>query len=331
MVIVEERPSLSDPLIPVRLLHRFDPTVKQAPERSEAPYPVSSVNPYRLIDKQFLKTIFNYDPELLQRIMQAINTGENITPNTQPHIMTESNTIFYGPPGTGKTYHLQQLINDWQLVETLPAVIKNFTSFVNGYHWWELIALALLEKKEATVPELLEHDLIKAKFAISNIQHQPQRLWSTLQHHTVMGCPHVKGTNRHGELIFYKELPSKWRLDNPEDFNAQFPYLVEDWNNFMNKHEEVSVSKHYLFTTCHQSLSYEDFIEGIKPVLNEEKDDNGQPLQYEVRKGIFYQACEKAAERAGFKNLNAAIEASKDERAEKFQEALNQKKYYTVF
>jgi hypothetical protein len=331
MVIVEERKAPTDPLIPVRLLHRFKPPVKYSLVRGEEPYPISSVNPQSLRDKKFLRAIFDYDPDLLQRITQSIKTGEPVTSNTQPHAMIESNTIFYGPPGTGKTYRLQQLINEWQLVERLPAVTKNFAPFVIGYHWWQLIGLALFEKKEATVPELLEHDLIKTKFAISNIQHPPQRLWSTLQNHTVLNCPHVKGENRSGELLFYKELPSKWRLANPADFSAQFPYLIEDWKNFMNKHEEVSISKNYLFTTCHQSLSYEDFIEGIKPVLNEEKDDNSQPLQYEVRKGIFYQACEKAAERAGFRNLNAAIESTREERSEKFQQALNQKKYYTVF
>src|SRR5690606_29762996 len=42
----------------------------------------------------------------------------------------------------------------------------------------------------------------------------------------------------------------------------------------------------------HQSMSYEDFIEGIKPVMTE---DEGE-LNYEVQNGIFKEICKAAAE-----------------------------------
>ncbi len=45
----------------------------------------------------------------------------------------------------------------------------------------------------------------------------------------------------------------------------------------------------YKFTTFHQSFSYEDFVEGIKP-----QSDDGE-LSYEVRDGIFKKACQEAA------------------------------------
>lgn len=47
-----------------------------------------------------------------------------------------------------------------------------------------------------------------------------------------------------------------------------------------------------VFTTFHQSMSYEDFIEGIKPVTNA---DQGNSLSYEVVPGIFKRFCDKAA------------------------------------
>jgi 5-methylcytosine-specific restriction endonuclease McrBC GTP-binding regulatory subunit McrB len=46
-----------------------------------------------------------------------------------------------------------------------------------------------------------------------------------------------------------------------------------------------------VFTTFHQSMSYEDFIEGIKPITSENNDGT---ISYEVEPGIFKKICEKA-------------------------------------
>lgn len=46
------------------------------------------------------------------------------------------------------------------------------------------------------------------------------------------------------------------------------------------------------FVTFHQSTSYEDFIEGIKPVLTDEENE-GQ-LSYEIQDGLFKQICTSA-------------------------------------
>ena len=46
------------------------------------------------------------------------------------------------------------------------------------------------------------------------------------------------------------------------------------------------------FVTFHQNYAYEDFIEGIRPVL----DDNEGELRYELRDGIFKQIAQRASE-----------------------------------
>lgn len=48
-----------------------------------------------------------------------------------------------------------------------------------------------------------------------------------------------------------------------------------------------------VFTTFHQSMSYEDFIEGIKPKVDEDENENKQVI-YEVEDGIFKRLVENA-------------------------------------
>ena len=51
------------------------------------------------------------------------------------------------------------------------------------------------------------------------------------------------------------------------------------------KYEEYVKSGNIVFTTFHQSMSYEDFIEGIKPVITSTEDSSG--LDYEIKDGIL--------------------------------------------
>ena len=56
-------------------------------------------------------------------------------------------------------------------------------------------------------------------------------------------------------------------------------------------------------TTFHQSFSYEEFVEGLKPVLADKPDgDTSSDVKYKIEKGIFYKACERAAELAGYES-----------------------------
>lgn len=58
--------------------------------------------------------------------------------------------------------------------------------------------------------------------------------------------------------------------------------------------------KRYAFVTFHQSYGYEEFVEGLRPVIEQtgnqgEQDDvNDGQVHYEIRKGAFLQLCEKA-------------------------------------
>ncbi len=74
---------------------------------------------------------------------------------------------------------------------------------------------------------------------------------------------------------------------------------------------------HREFTTFHQSYSYEDFVEGLKPTLDESSKD----IKYHIEPGVFYNACEKAAMLAGYNSLKDCIADTNEGRVDKFYAA----------
>jgi len=62
-----------------------------------------------------------------------------------------------------------------------------------------------------------------------------------------------------------------------------------------------------VFTTFHQSMSYEDFVEGIKPKIEDSSHENetdSSELKYNIESGIFKNACAVAAYQCYKMNIN---------------------------
>ena len=57
--------------------------------------------------------------------------------------------------------------------------------------------------------------------------------------------------------------------------------------------EDKDLNKRYAFVTFHQSYGYEEFVEGLRPVLSEASAKDGE-VHYEIRAGVFKVLCEKA-------------------------------------
>ena len=68
----------------------------------------------------------------------------------------------------------------------------------------------------------------------------------------------------------------------------------EDYDGVMARYNEYKKNGRIAFTTFHQSYGYEEFIEGIKPVVTSDEDGDGKSdIQYAVTSGIFKSFCEK--------------------------------------
>lgn len=66
---------------------------------------------------------------------------------------------------------------------------------------------------------------------------------------------------------------------------------VIDYKTVKDRFEEYKSKGRIAFTTFHQSYGYEEFIEGIKPIMDESNSDVG----YSIEEGVFKDFCKRAA------------------------------------
>ena len=208
------------------------------------------------------------------------------------------NEILYGPPGTGKTHALNQRREAYVAEPEQVAREVWLQRVVGDLRWREVVAIALLDASAngISVGEMSEHEVVRARAAVSgsgerNLRH---RLWSVLQMHADPDCEGVGLSRRNPPFWFWKEKESRWRLvdgwDETDELVRETAKRVS--NGPQTEHELV---RRYEFVTFHQSYSYEDFVEGIRPVVDEESDG----LRYELRHGVFRSLSERARQDPG--------------------------------
>lgn len=77
-----------------------------------------------------------------------------------------------------------------------------------------------------------------------------------------------------------------------EIINPSFD-LTQDRKIVKEEFDRLVADGQVVFTTFHQSMSYEDFIEGIKPKIDEDANENRQVI-YDIEDGIFKELVENA-------------------------------------
>ncbi len=192
------------------------------------------------------------------------------------------NLILYGPPGVGKTYQISQLRKQF---ESNDLKSSSLSAWIENLSWWEVAAITLNDLgRPSRVTDMIEHEFVKLKATQSSNSNIRATLWGNLQSHTDPTNPNVKVASRSEPFIFSKDEESNWSLATDSK-----NYIIE----LLSTREDLSpakkMGKRYEFVTFHQSLSYEDFVEGIRPVLRE-----GGGISYELHNGVFKRICARA-------------------------------------
>ncbi len=171
-----------------------------------------------------------------------------------------------------------------------PNSKDELIQWVQDSSWWEIVAGSMIEiGRPITVPELFEHDLIQIKARYSATKTPKNTLWASLQNHTVRNSKTVSYEHRLEPLVVDKTADSKWFLTG--DWKEQLSDLSLKLSE-IRKTNTNQITKRYEMVTFHQSYSYEEFVEGIRPETN----DDGSAIRYEVKPGIFRRLCQRAQE-----------------------------------
>jgi 5-methylcytosine-specific restriction enzyme B len=207
------------------------------------------------------------------------------------------NRIYYGPPGTGKTFELSKLLKR-EYEQSLASVSEEewrkqvITNEIAGLTWWEGAASALHELGgSAKVAQLYKHPFIQAIAAAKGRrQNVTQTLWGTLQHHTSEDSKTVNTKSRIAPAVFDKTRDSVWHLAG--DWKESCADLVKIVETYKSGPPSTGAVQRYSFVTFHQSYGYEEFVEGLRPVLGGESGDG--EIRYEIRSGVFKDLCRRA-------------------------------------
>ena len=204
-----------------------------------------------------------------------------------------SNIILYGPPGTGKTYLVNRFANEFigSQLEALTSSDEKKTRVLQELRWYDAIALAMASdgKTKFKVPELLNSDVLQRYAGLKNALRVSNAVWGQLQQHADTASATVNYTSRKPPYLFDKDSDSQWFLTN-EGKEYVNETLADQLTAIRNPGaSSLSTNDFVDFVTFHQSFAYEEFVEGLKPSLNEDGD-----VIYEVKPGVFKKACTRA-------------------------------------
>lgn len=185
------------------------------------------------------------------------------------------NIIFYGPPGTGKTYLLQSIMNDYIDYDIDDAQLRS--AYTIESKDWILITMVLLQNQGKMLTKDIQTKVDSLGLGVTiNVA-------AVLDKHSIEQPP-IPGVTREQPRIFFTTNPGEWYVDLIRVQQARADFFKKFLGN-------AGVTKRYDFVTFHQSYSYENFIEGIRP----EYIAATKSIDYSPKDGVFKSLCNKAA------------------------------------
>lgn len=211
------------------------------------------------------------------------------------------NIIYTGVAGTGKTYRLQQLAKKYSEVVTPIDSAQLLATLVNPLNWREVICLVFLQKRAdgqelLKVGEIVEHSIFQAKASQNDRENNlKQSAWGTLQQYSPTDSKTVNYKNKASQAYFDKDETSSWYLlDEALPLLTDLQNLLDDYHKSSQSVQQAQTNQQikarYSMVSFHQAYGYDEFVEGIRPVIDNQ---TGQ-MRYEVQAGAFLRLCQQA-------------------------------------
>lgn len=230
---------------------------------------------------------------LLLKLTAKNGTNED---DDDKRVVKGMNLILYGPPGTGKTYMLKERFFPKYTDDASEVTDEDWLDMTIGQlTWYEVIAAALhvMGGGPVKVSEVVKHKFISSKAHVQGRDSSVNAtIWGNLQAHTVADCKYVNVAKRHEPAWFDKDESSRWTLVPEWQESAEHVLNAVEKFEAGPEASQKSVER-YAFVTFHQSYSYEEFVEGIRPVLGSEEAETAE-VGYTLEPGVFRRICERA-------------------------------------